>query len=972
MLLNSYSRLLPRYGRSKTSVLLRGFFLCSRILQKNHRFFVPNQEDSQNLLQDILQRVQTRKTFLLPPVNTFQAPGDPQKVLDFVQEYTFDPSQSWEQILHNNIHLPPCIGSIIEFHNHEIDAKQIGIVVKPSLSKFNENHNKHVVLTVHNELTRVYPQDITFHNYRVFDPDCDIFPTVLYHRFNEQCQERLVLVDVLREFVSVTASHSDLVCENLRILYPQLSLYEKANATSLLTIVKHLSPPEKWALLPSYFQQASALHSIHNEMAKDPSRWLVSSCIPNKNTNIGAWGCSNEIAYPTAYLANSRLNYESIREFLLYTPSKLNLLVQFLQELENDEYDDLVIKFNIGSGRPFRAALKTLLFALVYPHPQLLGRLSKITGEKSISEFLKSQSILNNRKNPLTDAVLSALLVGTQGSQLAVSSVDELDLSKTQELSNPEVDTNTIDRFPHLRSDKTYYQDNTIYILPSSEKLPNLGVSLEKLNSRKYLINIHLPDLATRICPNSDLYVALNTFASAFQQGGPFFGEFKHVFHQSFVDQLKLKENQFVEAADLQSNETPRTCMTVSFEYHTYASKPLDSLESARITFDSLDGVETKSVTAEELENVLSGKLDPSILSPFRLFNRRQHNEAKRHFSADDIHNLGFIYNVMRSHLKLRNLRGASTANPCLERKLERSLSYSTEMEGEILTEISMADSSAFPRVLLMVNELKSFCSSLVSSFCGKNHIPVIRSNQKLLDSDDSNDEVYISHENNMLPNYFGNEYYQTLYAKDSTGYISAAAKLIGNNFLGLKQYSADSQEYDVPRGLKHGGAEVTNVFGCFESYFNQLQILAHLHQQHVHNGPYLQLVLRNAPFKVLGFPVNGPLPAKFLAAQAKRLGETEAMRLFINTLNWRFWVLTSLQHSTEPASFTCYITRFGLEANEEYRVATAWCVELCLEVDILVDTGTDLSIGGSVTACQILHLDPATGQCLLRKQETL
>lgn len=903
-------------------------------------------------------------------------------------------------------------------------------MIKPPQSRFNENHNKLTVLSLENRLVSVYAQDISFHAYRVLDPACPAFAHVLYHRYDQNNHHRCLIMGTLRWLLLLSNSYTATVDENLRITYPHVAMSKQTNATSLRTLAELMRTPQ----LPSYFHQTAFLYCIHRRMAADPARWLVSLCIRHNDTNIGSFGYSNELPPPFIYMANSTANFNAFSDFRGYSADQLAHLSDLLSRMASDarDYDDIAVDFSVGSAARYRSFLKCIAFALVYPHPDIMAAVARVpelhhcsTPSELFHFFSKHVGIFNNAKNPLSDVVLSALVVaGPKRAHLAVSDTKELDASPTQTLSHSECLPNPpSDYFPHLRASKSYYHDHTVYILPKVSGLSRVAVSLEKINSRKHIVNIHVPDVATRIRPSSTLYDQLNTFVSSFRSVAPLAcDQMWLVFHSRFIDDLSLSptgSSGFLGVADLGDDvasappkepKGPKTCMTVSFEYHTFAPNPLHApADNVSVTFDNMDGIHVKELSLDELEQIVTGKLEPSILSPFKLFNRRhsllQQQNQQQNLSPEDIHNVGFIYNVMKSHLKVRNLAGASTPNPAvIQRNATRHLRYSTQpgLESDIQTVVEVPGiDSAHANAMLMVNEILWFCGSLVSSFCLRERIPVIRTFQEILPEAEageageaaeaenspgsssgiptsenspagrSPDLVYIAHESSIWPNYHGSQYHHTLFARDPNGYVSVAAKIVGNNFIGPSRYTVDSADYDVVHGLENGSVEVTSAVEDFRSYFNQLQMLAHCHQQKIHNADsFLQVVVANAPFKGLGFPVNGPLPLVYLDAQIQRVREADGASRWWSQWSRRYWALVSVEQQIardEPVAFTCYVTRFTGDQDEVSKIATAWCVELAVEVDVVIETGLDLAIGACLCAHHIKHLDPIAGQCLMQ-----
>lgn len=949
-----------------------------------------------------------RKQFSDPNTAFIETPLS--NVQHVILENTYEPTQTWEEITSNSRNLPPCPGSIIEYHDYEKDRTTFAMVVKELQSKFNENHNKLIVLTLENELTRVYPQDINFTAYQVFDAEWISSLDILYHRFSEEYKPRLELVDMLNLFVHSAKDIQPIAHKGLRRVFATMASQNNTNSTSLLSLVKQMPPLD----FQSYFHQCAYLMAIHLEMCLDVTRWMVLLCLPKQNTNLASLHCSNDIPRETVYFANSLNNFDTILDFMSYDETKLEEFNSYLLSLieKPKDYDDLMLELNIWQGKPFLHAFRAMTFALVYPHSRLMSHFNKIplfqhknnVRLNDLERLLHKVGVLNNPKNALTDIVLSANVSGKPSQdQLAVASPKDLKPSKlelrsAQMASNGQLD----DNFHHLRSTKSYYLDHVIYMLPSDKKFSTIGVSLEKVNARRYLINIHVPDVAARVPPASAFFEEVSKHTHSLRSlEGLLDNELIEVIAKNVRNELLLRAlltaSNYFSVGDFDKKLRPqdlKTCMTVTFEYNTFALSPLKDLESGvSVSFDRISGIKVKELPWKTLDDVLCGRLDKSLLNPFKLFNRRRESEKKEEevsLDENDLLNLGFISSVMKTHFSTRNFRCASTPQPALfQRSINRFLSYERKDEEELIkTDLdfpTVRDAMSTAEALFFTNEVKVFLESLVSSFCYREAIPaLVRSDDLIVPSDDGPsyespdpemDEVFVSHDNKLLPNYYCSSYYQAILARDKRGFVSLPAFFIGNNYINKPNLTTTSRNpYLLTKGLQRGRVNVSDALSSVEAYLNQLQILSFLHLQKTGESRYLQLVTRKSHFKTLGYPVHGPLSDRVLNDQIAKLRDAELGSNYLAQRHDRYWKLKYLEQQLDSQDYdddtlflSCIITSLGHDMDLETKLARGWCVELAMEIDVMVNSYNDLTIGSTVTADKVMYLNPVEGNCIMR-----
>lgn len=993
----------------------------------NLRDFIDNKDEDQICLKKFVQQRQ----FFSNSYSTYQSVSLENDVnKDSI--YTYPPQTNIKQIIFENEHNSPVVGSLVEFIDITNETN-FGIVIREPQGIFNENFNKSVVLTIDNELKYVASSNINFHHYKVLNPDWIYSLNILENRFNETYQNRFVIIDILKRFLEQTITASHEISSQLEIVHGQYSQPHTVASISLTELIESIRFDDYMLTKfnESYFDQCVLLMSLHLNMVRNPM-WMVSSSLNfNRPSNILGSGCSNEIPYGSTYFVNSSSNCEALEKFSQVSKhkvlfGKLNTLLNHLYSQQNrvpKSFDELNIFFTIFEGRHYCYLLDVLKFLIIYPHPSILNQLHKLDVFKEYDKMspqviyglLEELKIYNNPKNPLTDILLSANIMG-KSSQIATSSPETLDNRDVKTINGLR------DKFPHLRKDKLYYQDHVIYGLPYGPAGSALAISLEKINSRKYLINVHIPDISTKLPPSHELFdmkisamellkklvgsKESQTLLEAFQFHSQY-NEDADVEWQPVGDMLKLDPSKRRRGKKI-------TSLTISFTYSTYDSKPFSNLErNIKISFDSLESVKIKNITWEALEDCLTGKAE---ISPFRLFRRSKIDtkSTSTKLNSEDIHNISFISSVMKSHFKIRNINGASSINPTEVPDCEDSSSISKELSiankkqpnEKIITTITSQrnDKKLFTQSMFLINEIEKFAGNMTASFCIDKSIPIYVRNQELAREDTSegtsegtsgttseSDSVLVSHNNLLLPNYNASSYYQTLIARDANGYVSTAAYLIARNYLNkpTTDILVGSDQRNIPMGMANGYVNICNPLNEFESMINQLQILYFLQSDAsskvLQQDPdQINLVRKFGYLKGYGYNLSGPLPVESLNEQLTQIQNGAKLNSFLGVFHKRFWTLKMLElRLTEAPSedfredsvtlYKCVVTKVGSEIPEfQSKLSTGYSEELGIEVQILHPLSSSLNVGSIVACDKVLRLDPIEGLCILREEQTI
>ncbi|KAK6458892.1 ADC synthase [Scheffersomyces xylosifermentans] len=961
----------------------------------------------------------------------------------FDEQYcTYSPYANFGEIVNNNESMVPCVGSIVEYLHPFKDEVSIGVVIREAQSKFNENYNKLVVLSFDNELSYVSPQICSLHFYKVINQDWLKTLNILENRFNESYEPRNYIVQILNHFVSQSIVLTHSIAPQFDIVHSQYSLPQNLSCISSIEIIESLKLSESILakIDQSYYQQTLLLMGIHLNLVKSP-KWIIPSIYTmNRISNLVYGAHSNELVPIPTYLVNSIANSHAIDKFCDSTKNEVGIKVldKFLNSLLREQtssksrsFEELNHYINIWEGSTYKYLIEVLKLTVVYPHPTLTRELAKfslfhgkITSPDTIYKVLSDLKIYNNSKNQLSDIYLSANLAGRNKlSALATSSMNEIEPTLNSDFLHS---SKLVDKFPHLRKSQMFYQDQIVYGLPMSnyESASGsfMGISLEKLNSRKYVINIHIPDVITKVAPNSNLFSSIASNAASVRSFSNLIDTIPNgLFSNKLLDQLKFKNqnlgessSEILQVGDLalanpQFQSKPAsedtTCLTLSFTYNTYEGNPFSNVASkVKISFDSLSTVPIKCLSWSQLEDCLNGQ---SEISPFRLFRssaKRLTNPSSTELklSSDDSHSINFIFNVMKSHFKIRNLNGSSQLPPAIVKEtddassLSKSLSITNKdsKHEKIITKINLEAKEQqmnYSNSKFFINELDNFAANMASTYCDSNEIPILTQYQDMLqpanqpgpiEREESSDEdcVLISHNNKLLPDYKADSYFQTLLSRDADGFVSMPASYIGRNYLNNERigiYSGDNSRH-VPRGLSKGYTNVSGAVEHFMALLNQLQLVNHIQLQTINQAMLasdrkFNISERFSYLKRYGYNLNGPLTPNTLNEQVVKITNGNRLVKYLGTRQKVFWTLKMLEqklleedfldseNENSSTSYECILTDVGsVIEDSKCRLSKAYCTDLDIELTVMSPTRKRFTIGAVVKCDKVAYLDPS------------
>lgn len=857
----------------------------------------------------------------------------------------------FSEIIQNSYLNPPGAGSIIEYIDHESNTPKLGVVVQQPLSKFHENYSKNLVLSADNNLEYISTTSITFHVSNVVTTDLE---PILEARFNPNFVHRLHLVLFLQQFAKEAALASETILPHMEIAFAQYAHSHSITSITLDQLVRsfRLPPLTFQNHTNSYLSKTLLLFALHIHMFNNPAFYLLlSSILPT--SNIVSYNSSTALCRPQKYFVNSIANMDAITRFEKEFDVSALRFNSFLQDIHHQQLsaatsrnqNEINFFLDLWEGKEFKFLIEVLKFSVVYPHSKITSLLAQLPVFQSVTlasllRFLTDIKVYDGK----TDPFLSAHFVGEPLlSQLSATSVKDL---TNVPMPDAFVDKKLQDHFPHLRK-RSYYHDLVVYSLPSESGHSEIAISCEKLNSRKYRINIHVPDIVTKFPPSESMFEALSRAAiTSSLLDRPLFRD-EILKRLAFQEQLRNDKADFysVGLSELFPQKKPKpgfnnqqTCLTLSFVYNTFESSPFQNLDGKfSFSFDSLDHVQIKLLSWDTLENCLLARGD---LLPFTLFRRGKKPERSK-LSDEDTHNIRFIYNIMKTHFKVRNIGLASNRDPNVVNNRSETLSVS------------------------FIDELDNFMGHMTSKYCATNSIPILSHCQDELER--LEEEVPVAHNNALLPTYNANSYEQTLLARDRNGYVSEAASIIGRNWLGFSstEVSSDSNLRHLRRGIIGGYVNMMESLQNYESILNQFQILSSVQMRHTNSLLHSDRAKHLSVLKSKGYNVNGPLSYSSLGEELTKIETSSAVCDLASRWTRHYWELQKLQESTADL-YECIITDPGHLASElSARVAVGFCVELGIEVSVILPPEIEANIG-SQKFCTVSYVQPVSGICAM------
>lgn len=873
-----------------------------------------------------------------------------------------DSDAMYAQIMQDSHVRPPAAGSFVEFRQPGAKVPTVGFVIQRGSSLFRELHSKHVVLTIDNELEKVASSSILFHSPGVARLDGE---AILLARTNTKHEHRLQVVLFAQGMVAQASEFADLARPMMDIAYAQWARHSSMANVTLEQLVDSLqiTPSMSETFDKTLTTRVLFLFSLHLHIMARPDQFLVLSSAW-KESNIIAHNSSAALCRPQKYFVNSITNFAAV--------SKLQDSIL----LHNSEYDnffsDLLVKqskpgartplemgffFHLWEGKNYKFLVDAMKYAMVYPHPMIINLLAQIPSlvghiesTNKMFSFLVQLKILDRACNPL----LSANLVGEPSHQRLLANIMP-DLSS---VPVPRVHPTTIlhDRCYYLRK-RFFHKDTVLYGMPSKNGTCELAFSCEKINARKYRLNIHVPDIMAKIPPSDE---ALRAFSLSTIKNDMLD---QPVLPKKLRDQLAFEEQnnnngEFFSVgksplydSNEQLSEANQTCMTISFTYNTYDANPFSKFDSCSVAFDYLAGLTVMPLTWSVLENCLEHR---TAVLPFALFQRGEVT-SKLELSDQDNHNVRLMHSFMKTYFVHRNANSAISA----------------DCEAQ----------THYPRARFLVDQVTHLAGSLAANFCAQNNIPIVARCQDVLPSPDDQpfaDEVSVVHNNSLLPTFGAKSYEQTLMARDKNGHVSDAASVVARNFLGFEaaEVASDLDLRHLLRGIIGGYVDIVRPLSNFESMVNQFQLLSSIIRGATSRLSHAERVSLVTLLKVQGYNVHGPMSYESLAHEVERILASEAITDAVTRWTTRYKSLQrigcDLENGEGDSAKQCVFVDSGYWSDDlTARLVPAWCAENEVEVTVICPKDVEVVVGTAIL-CEPCYVEASLAACYMTYVETV
>ncbi|KGQ81503.1 hypothetical protein MEO_05485 [Candida albicans P94015] len=896
----------------------------------------------------------------------------PKKIEQF-----YTPPQNFQDIIDQNENNIPVEGSFVEITRPDFKPR-IGLVVRQALSRFDERYNKLQVLTSDNELIDVSASEVNFHLHQMIPHDFINCQQIVTSRHNKKCKERIRAIEFLDSFINDVVDLKTSMEPMFDRIYAQVSTNSISHVT-LVDIIDAIKYQETLVIKigSSFYNQCVLLFSIHWCLVSSP-KWIVPNYFANNKLTNVLQGHSNNFHTRASYFVTPGNISVSISKFMRYmkNPDSHEIIEKFLAQLKTRNGDELSHFLQVYDGRHLAYILEVIKFAIVYPHDSIIKQLNKLASFKNCStpNDLYNKLLDLNIYDKSTDVVLSSGIVGSSD-RINVSSADQLQIENLWSGENG-------DLFRHLRTKKKYYRDHIIYGLPldDNETCSRFAISLETINSRKYILNIHIPDITTVLPPGDfmmenmfDKFTELsNKFSNSFQSNlfSNRFEESKRFHKYETVDSENLWDDELLQNSKSQRNPSKVTCMTISFQFNSYEPEPFKYFENKiSVSFDSISNLNVKILDKELLEKCLSGKLETSLFKLLRR-NQTQGFSDRPHLNKGDIHNINYINGIMKTFFKMREHSGAAVIKPQQESLVSSSSNFLSKIGADKPRLYSHSD--------FILRELQIFTGALVAEYCTQHRIPAMFHCQDVEPTVYDSDKVMVTHDNIMIPPYDSENYHHSILAKDSDGYISLQASFVSKNYLSPENVIAGPGNNNLLLGLKNGYINIVDVFTKKEAIINQYQLLSYQQALFSRNlsmeKGYLKTVQQFNILKSLGYQLQGPLTESRLGSYIEACHQSHEISSFVGSILRKYVVLKWLEKAQIDINegnglevFHCIVTLVGKKYDLGV-VCKCFCMELGIEIDVLTEN-SDIHIGSKLVCDKVLQVNAIDRTCLLRDE---
>ncbi|ANZ75474.1 BA75_02100T0 [Komagataella pastoris] len=873
---------------------------------------------------------------------------------------------------------PVDMGSLVEFIVD--DEVRVGVVIKPPLGHFKTNLVSLEVLTAEGKIIETTQSRITLHIPNFIDA------SFLYRIENDKTYTEYQQVQyALISLIHFTSHGLEITMHRINafaIPYSHLSNRDECNAVSVLKVAQIL--PE--SVFPtSILRPYSLILASHIHMTNEPLYWQVHtnqdivSRISTSNWDV------NINSSRTVYIANSREMVQTLRQVQKLSNSELKDFRNFINGSisRSSERKSYMLK-------KYRTILNFLKHFIVYPHDQLKSTVSQILkqtllektdlkdiDQKYIYDSVQSldipyEGVLSD--NFIPDPYLSATMMGQLKEGLHATTLT--DIKGVNPHSTKETLTNKpwtdklheIREYQHKATESTTASKNLkVYALPSRylsdigySEYSEFAVSLEKINSRKWIFNVHIPDIVSFIAPDSQF------FENLVNKEQPLIGihpKAEYVKQRLTYENFQLcnGSNHFIPtdwipsfALRPVSSQISLNCLTLSFIYSPHEM----NWDSVRVEYKTDKISNVKKVSVEDLVDSLTNG------SGFSLFQQQE----KTNLSSEDKEVLSDFQNCLISK------RLSSHKNGSIDTFMEKVQPVVSvhHTENKTTTEISMLKSSTENTFLdLFIKDVDYLTSDLLGSYSSKHGLPIFTRTQlrkkdvaseylRQTEGQPIEDGRTIESKRSVLPDYTATSYEQLIMERGFNGDISMTAYVSALQYLLPPQLQLTSGQ-NVKLGMKNGRVRFLGCFQSLEVLTNHYQLLK------IHINEFEQF---RELIDIKGYYSRNlsQISNKLTIQDIQTKVETCTMFLsWLETRNRRFWILQWLKAKTRQSTELIFYKCIILDTCRHPHVARAYCVELDIEVQMVLQPGMEAVAGDRLIMTSILYISPIEGILVMR-----
>ncbi|ODQ78995.1 hypothetical protein BABINDRAFT_167545 [Babjeviella inositovora NRRL Y-12698] len=814
----------------------------------------------------------------------------------------------------------PRLGSLVEVRTN--GRVHFGVVTKQSRGRFQESHTALEVFAAEGEFISVQPSDVTLHLPGYFNREL-ILASDIYEEQNLLENIQLHLIEMVRSALALrkTAYHSI-----FKSLHSHLSRDYAINTFKLGDTVSLISRNGVSFSAFPLPQQAVTLLACHLEFSCVPKDWMV----------LGGYGGTRLV--PSCTYAATSIYSQSVLSSVLLRLNEADIesfrytLAAFLAKKPSPS----VLNGHFVYDRPAENRILQLLkHYIVYPHARIEKRVAQILAgitepsPSSVYRLLMAIGVYSTT----TDPYLSAGFYGkVQKSKLEASNFASIE--DTSDADSFQSNFSTLDSMYFAR---TVLAETPVYAIPSrslaalaTPGLSELAFSVDHIDKHTSVIHFHIPDVVTKLSPHLPLYQCLRQKLPPFAEKTL---DYKDT-SKAFFPRNLLPIATFKESAE------PITCFTVSM---TYRSKSSDLVQTS-ISFNYLKDI--RLLREDELSGVLDfhEKHHPANFMP-----RKDYS-----LTRDDEENIGTVRNMLMSHKEQRR----------------RCYAVETSFQAPTVNETPSGDLELVYKgrdmIDLFVNEINVLMGELVGKFGTAKGLPLAYRSQELVDIESQDEKgIEISPRSILYPKYHATAY-EHFFLEPNVGGLAPTKYVCATNLLAPEIVSCvpSPEKVHTGLGLKNLYVRIHCPLSDFEAMLNQYQLLSHCIRE-----SYCQTAVKRRHILLRGYDVNA-LTALELHGVYKSVAAAEMSRAVVRQNMHTYWTLRyleqELRREADPAQDYTFIFKCVVLQSSSTSPAKAYCMELGIDVDVVVKPGESMTIGDRIICSRVVILNPLAGKLVL------